>query len=167
MSMYLPLVSSTSSQARGPSPLSSTCVRPPLRRSSRNSGLEPGIKLLQLLCRCGLHIVVERVAVGVDPDRERAEVLHPEPPEAFGHQLLPGDLLDLLDLRRLERGRAADDREVDHAEPLHRLDRLVREAALAADRADAVLRAERLREAHHPGARRRTDADLLVPAGAE
>ena len=51
-----------------------------------------------------------------------------------------GDLLDLLDLRRLERGSAADDREVDHPELVHRLDRLVGEAALAADRAHAVLR---------------------------
>ena len=88
-------------------------------------------------------------------------------PEALGHELLPGDLLDLLDLGRLERRGTADDREVDHPEPLHRLDRLVREAALAADRADAVLRAERLGEAHHPRARRRADADLLVAAGPD
>ena len=103
----------------------------------------------------------------VDADGERAEVLDPELPEALGHQLLPHHLFDLLDLRRLERGGAADDREVDHPEPLHRLDRLVGEAALAADRADAVLRAERLGEAHHPRARRRADADLLVLAVVE
>ena len=109
-----------------------------------------------------LHVVVEGVAVRVDAHRERAEVLDAELPEALGHELLPGDLLDLLDLRRLERGRAADDREVDHPEPLHRLDRLVREAALAADRAHAVLLAERLGEAHHPRARRGADADGLV-----
>src|SRR5205823_9129783 len=100
----------------------------------------------------------------VDADRERAEVLDPEAPQALGHELLPGDLLDLLDLGRLERRRPADDREVDHPEPLHRLDRLVREAALAADRADAVLRAERLGEANHPRARGRADAELLVLA---
>src|SRR5215210_1213529 len=102
MSMNSPLVSSTSSHARGPRPLSITCVRPPSRCSSRNS--EPGIELLQLLLRRGLDVVVERVPVRVDADGERAEVLHPEAPEALGHQLLPGDLLDLLDLRRLERG---------------------------------------------------------------
>src|SRR5207237_1645220 len=79
----------------------------------------------------------------------------------------PSDLLDLLDLRRLERRRAADDREVDHPEPLHRLDRLVWEAALAADRAHAVLRAERLGEAHHACGSGGADADLLVLAGAE
>src|SRR6266542_6812101 len=44
----------------------------------------------------------------------------------------------------------------------HRLDRLVREAALAADRAHAVFRAERLGEAHHARARRRANADRLV-----
>src|ERR687885_2311139 len=99
--------------------------------------------------------------MGVDADGERAEVLDAEAPEALRHQLLPGDLFDLLDLRRLERGGAADDREVDHPVLAHRLDRLVREAALAADRADAVLRTECLREAHHPGRGRRADADLL------
>src|SRR3954463_14745605 len=162
MSMYSPLVSSTSSHARGPRPLSITWVRPPSRFTSKNS--EPGIELLQLVLGCGLDVVIERVAVRVDADRERAEVLHPELPEALGHQLLPGDLLDLLDLRRLERGGAADDREVDHPQALHRLDRHVGEAALAADRADAVLRAERLGEAHHPRARGRADTDLVVAA---
>ena len=63
--------------------------------------------------------------------------------------LFPRDFLDLLDLRRLERSGTADDREIDHSELLHRLDRLVGETALAADRADAVRRAERLVEAHH------------------
>src|SRR5215467_9740062 len=111
-----------------------TCVRPWCWSKS-------SIELLQLLLGCGLHVVVERVSVGVDADGERAEVAHAELPEALGHQLLPGDLLDL---RRLERGGAADDREIDHAVAAHRLVRLVREAALAADRADAVLGAERL-----------------------
>src|SRR5947209_11083467 len=160
--MWSPATSSTSSQPRGPSPLSSTCVSPLWDGSSK-----PRIELLQLLLGCGLHVVVERVAVRVDPDRERAEVLDAELPEALGHQLLPGDLLDLLDLRRLERGGAADDREVDHPEAPHRLDRLVRAAALAADRAHAVLRAERLGEAHHARRGRGADADLLVLAVGE
>src|SRR5439155_1467499 len=69
---------------------------------------------------------------------------------------------DLLDLRRLERGRSADDRAVDHPVLSHRFDRVVREAALAADRAHGVLLAERLGEANHARARRRADADLLV-----
>jgi hypothetical protein len=105
--------------------------------------------------------------VRVDAYRERAEVLDTELPQALGHELLPGDLLDLLDLGGLERRRTADDREVDHPQALHRLDRLVREAALAADRSDAVLRAEALGEAHHACARRRPDADLLVLTRAE
>src|SRR6476661_4052215 len=160
MSMYSPLVSSTSSHARGPRPLSITWVRPPSRFRSRNS--EPGIELLQLVLGRGLDVVVERVAVGVDADGERAEVLDAELPQALRHQLLPGHLLDLLDLGRLERRGPADDREIDHPEPLHRFDRLVREAALAADRAHAVLLAERLGEPHHPRAGRGADADRLV-----
>src|SRR3954469_5857373 len=107
MSMQAPLVSSTSSHARGPRPLSSTWVRPPSRRKPR---AKPGIELLQLLLGSGLNVVVERVAVGVDADRQRPEVLDAELPEALGHQLLPGDLLDLLDLGRLERRSATDDR---------------------------------------------------------
>src|SRR5690242_17238572 len=159
MSMWSPETSSTSSHARGPRPLSRTCVRPPSRAIPMSKA---GIELLQLLRRGRLDVVVERVAVRVDADGERPEVLDAELPQALGHELLPRDLLDLLDLRGLERGGAADDREVDHPEPVHGLDRLVGEAALAADRPDAVLRAERLGEADHPGRRGRPDADLLV-----
>src|SRR5438270_13266071 len=115
MSMYLPAVSSTSSQPRGPSPLSRTCVSPPSRFSSR-SKLEAGIQLLELRLRARLHVVVERVAVCVDPDRERAEVLDAELPEALGHELLPRHLLDLLVLRRLERRGTPVDPESDHGE---------------------------------------------------
>src|SRR5579872_5562744 len=83
MSMCSPAVSRTSSQARGPSPLSSTWVRPPSRASSRSKA---GIELLQLRPRPRLDVAVERVAVRVDPDGERAEVLDAELPQAFGHQ---------------------------------------------------------------------------------
>src|SRR3954470_7815748 len=152
MSMYGPEVSSTSSHPRGPRPLSSTWVKPPVR------GSKPSNDLLQLLLGRGLDVVVERVAVRVDPHGQRAEVADAELPQALGHELLPGDLLDLLDLGRLERRGPADDGEVDHPEALHRLDRLVGEAALAADGADAVLGAERLGETHHAGRRRGADA---------
>src|SRR5215216_3181932 len=153
-------------------PLSITCVMPLARGFGERAGtssqpslpLNPLIQLLQLLLRRFLDVVEQRVAVRVDSDPERAEVLDAELPQALGHELLPGDLLDLLDLGRLERRRPADDREVDHPEPLHRLDRLVGEAALATDRAHAVLRAERLGEAHHARARCGADADLLVLA---
>src|SRR5437763_15149014 len=104
-----------------------TCVRPLWGLESR-WGLESCKELLQLLLRRGLDVVVERVAVRIDADGERAEVLDAELPQALRHQLLPGDLLDLLDLGRLERSRAADDREVDDSVPAHRLDRLVGEA---------------------------------------
>src|ERR671934_182991 len=144
MSTNWPAVSKRPSISRRFRPLSITCVRPSARglpgragRSRNPSKL--GIDLLQLLLGPLLHVVKERVAVAVDSDGERPEVLDAELPEALGHQLFPRDLLDLLDLGRLERRRSADDREVDHPEALHRLDRLVREAALAADRPDAVL----------------------------
>src|SRR3954470_2059006 len=164
--MWSPATSSTSSHARGPRPLSITWVRPTWRPRARakRSSLEARKELLQLRPGARLHVAVERVAVRVDADGERAEVPNPELPEALGHQLLPRDLLDLLDLRRLERGGAADDREVDHPELVHRRDRLVREAAFATDRPHAVLTAQRFREAHHSRARRRADADLLVRA---
>jgi hypothetical protein len=102
--------------------------------------------------------------VGVDPDGERAEILDAELPETFGHELLPGHFLDLLDLCRLERRGAADDREVHHAVLAHRRDGLVGQPALAADRAHSVVAPERLREADHPRARRRPDGDWLVAA---
>src|SRR4026209_1742644 len=150
MSTYSPAVSKSPSISRRFRPLSMTWVSPRSRGLPSRVGTsrkvccpsESCIDLLQLLLGPVLHLAVERVAVGVDSDCERTEVLDAELPEALGHQLLPGDLLDLLDLRRLERRRPADDREVDHPEALHRLDRLVREAALPADRPDAVLRAE-------------------------
>src|SRR3954467_10474664 len=169
MSTKSPAVSNMPSMSRRFRPLSITCVRPRLRGFGSRAGtpsqpaLKAGIQLLPLLLRTVLDVAVQRVAVRVDADRQRPEVLDAELPEALGHELLPGDLLDLLDLRRLERRGPADDREVDHPEPLHGLDRLVREPALAADRADAVLRAERLGQAHHAGARGRADAELLVP----
>src|SRR3954451_4105122 len=168
MSTNWPPVSNIPSMSRRFSPLSMTCVSPSVRGLPgrggrfRNPSLEPGKDVLQLLLRCGLNVVVERVTVRVDADGQRPAVLHAELPQALRHELLPGDLLDLLDLRRLEGGRSADDREVDHAVLAHRLDRIAREAAFAADRAHAVLRAERLREPHHARARRRADADLLV-----
>src|SRR4051794_5364541 len=168
MSTNWPPVSNMPSMSRRFRPLSMTCVKPSVRGLPgrcgrfRNPSLEPCKDVLQFLLRCGLNVVVERVAVRVDADGQWTEVLDAELPEALGHELFPGDLLDLLDLRRLERRRSADDCEVDHAVLAHRLDRLVGKAALAADRAHAVLRSERLGETDHARARRRADADLLV-----
>src|ERR1700740_1740698 len=101
MSTNCPAVSNIPSISRRLRPLSITCVRPSVRGlpgragRSRKPSLKAGIELLQLLLGCRLDVVVERVAVRVDADRERAEVLHPEAPQALGHQLLPRDLLDL------------------------------------------------------------------------
>src|SRR5918996_1933535 len=101
-------------------PLSITCVSPFARGlgdragTSRKPSLKTCIQGLQSLLCLSLDVVEERVAVRVDPDRERAEVPDAELPQALRHELLPVDLLDLLDLSGLERGRAADDREVHH-----------------------------------------------------
>src|SRR5215216_6518243 len=168
MSTNSPAVSKRPSMSRRFIPLSMTCVRPLLRGLASRAGmssqlpLEAGIELLQLLGRSFLDVVEDGVAVRVDADDQRPEVLDAELPEALGHQLLPGHLLDLLDLGGLERRRAADDREVDHPVLPQRLDGLVGEAAFAADRTHAVVAAERLREAHHAGARGRADRDRLV-----
>src|SRR5438876_7235981 len=171
MSTYCPAVSKSPSISRRLRPLSMTCVSPSVRglpgrggRSRNPSKL--GIELLQLLLGGVLDVAVQGVAVRIDADRERAEVAHAKLPQTLGHQVLPLDLLDLLDLRRLERGRTADDREVDHPVLAHRLDRLVGQSALAADRAHAVVAAERLGEADHPCRRGGADADLLVFAFA-
>src|SRR6187551_431970 len=173
MSTNWPAVSNRPSMSRRLRPLSMTWVTPTSRGfpgragTPRKPSLKSGIELLQLRVGALLDLVVERVAVGVDADGEWPEVFDAELPEALGHEVFPGDLLDLFDLGGLERGGAADDREVDHPEPLHRLDRLVGEAALAADRAYPVLLAEAFGEAHHAGAGGGADAELLVAAGAE
>src|SRR3989442_9987430 len=104
MSTNWPAVSKRPSMSRRFIPLSITCVRPSVRGFPGRAGrfrkpsLKPGIELLQFLLCPLLHVVEERVAVAVNPDGERPEVLDAELPEALGHELLPGDLLDLLDL---------------------------------------------------------------------
>src|SRR5438132_5454602 len=166
MSTNRPAVSKRPSMSRRFIPLSITWVNPSARGlpgragRSRNPSLKSGIDFLQLLFGAFLDVVEHRVAVTVDADDERTEVLDAKPPEALGHELLPGDLFDLFDLGRLERRSTADDREIDHPMLAHRLDRLVGKAALAADRPHAVLCAEPLREAHHARRGRRTDANL-------
>src|ERR671936_666337 len=147
MSTNCPAVSKRPSMSRRLRPLSMTWVRPSARGfpgrggRSRKPSLESGIELLQLLLGAFLDVVEHGISVAVDSDGERTKVLDAKLPEALGHELLPGDLLDLLDLGRLERGRSTDDREVDHSEALG--------------------------EADHAGARRRADADLLVSSGSE
>src|SRR4029078_3814987 len=154
-------------------PMSMTWVTPTSRGfpgragTPRKPSLKSGIELLQLRVGAFLDVAVEGVAVGVDADGERPEVVYAGRPQAFGHEVFPGDVLDLLDLGGLERGGAADDRHVHHPEPVHGLDRLVREAALAADRAHAVALTEPFGEAHHAGAGGGTDAELLVAARPE
>src|SRR3954452_3551457 len=68
--MCSPLVSRTSCHTRGPSPLSITCVRPVCDGRSKTR-----IKLFQFLLCLILNLLVEGLAVRVDADRERPEVL--------------------------------------------------------------------------------------------
>src|SRR5579871_547988 len=86
-------------------PLSITCVHPRSRGLAgrigrpRNSSTisEPFIEgFLEPPARLDLHVLVERLAVGVHADDQRPEVADAKPPQAFGHQVLPLDLLDLL-----------------------------------------------------------------------
>src|SRR5665647_661012 len=129
MSTNSPPTSNMPSMSRRLRPLSMTWVRPMSRGlpgrggKSKNPSLKAGIQLLQLSLGLVLNFLIERPAVRVDADGERAEVLDAELPEALGHQLFPHHLFDLLDLRRLECGGAADDREIDHPELVHRGDR--------------------------------------------
>src|SRR6476660_7523325 len=115
MSTYWPAVSNMPSTSRMFRPLSMTCVRPSLRGLPgrcgrfRNPSLKPGKDVLQFLLCGGLHVVVEGVAVRVDADRERAEVLDAELPQALGPEHLQGDLVEALDVLRFERRRATDD----------------------------------------------------------
>src|SRR3989304_4290448 len=107
-------------------PLSMTCVSPCTRGFGERAGTsrkpsELGIESLQSSLRFLLHVVVERGSVRVDSDRQRAEVLDAELPQALGHEVFPLDLLDLLDLGRLERRRPADDGEGYHPKAAHRL----------------------------------------------
>src|SRR6478735_6224342 len=101
MSTKSPAVSNIPSMSRMLRPLSITCVRPTCRGLPGRDGtpnqpsLKPGIELLQLVVGARLDVVVERVAVGVDADDQRPEVLDAELPEALGHQLFPEDFLDL------------------------------------------------------------------------
>src|SRR5690348_9077499 len=102
MSTNCPAVSKRPSMSRRFIPLSITWVKPSRRGLPGRAGrfrkpsLKSGIELLQFFLRALLHVVEQGVAVAVDSDRERAEVLHSELPEALGHELLPSHLLDLL-----------------------------------------------------------------------
>src|SRR6187200_3181548 len=101
MSTNWPAVSNRPSISRRLRPLSMTWVRPTSRGfpgragTPRKPSLNAGIQLLELRLGAVLDVAVERAAVRVDADGERSEVLDAELPEALGHELLPGDLLDL------------------------------------------------------------------------
>src|SRR5205085_1294808 len=124
MSMYAPEVSSTSSHARGPRPLSITCVKPSCACVSK-----PRIELLELLARGVLDVAVERVAVRVDADGLRAERLG-EPHHARGGG---GADADLLVLAGAELAHARGGMQQEGAGEIHRrFDALVEDPDLRA-----------------------------------
>src|SRR5205085_1276193 len=72
------------------------------------------------------------------------------------------DLLDLLDLHRLQRRGAADDRQVDAPVFFHLVDRVLEETGFADHRADAVLLDQAGIEPVHTRGGRGADANLFI-----
>src|SRR5258706_1917233 len=100
--------------------------------------------------------------MAVHRDEQRTESLDAELPQRLGIEIVEIDVFNLLDPRRLERGGAADDREVDAAQVLERRLRRGEEPAFADHDADTVLFHQRARETFHARAGRGADADRLV-----
>ena len=93
--------------------------------------------------------VVEAPAVAVHRHQQRPEVADAELPQALGIEVVEVDVLDRLDPGGLERGGAADDREIDAAELAERGERAVAQPALADDDAHAECAHQRVGEALH------------------
>src|SRR5215203_3951200 len=94
-------------------------------------------------------LVVERSAMGIHGDEDRAEALDGKAPERLRVEVLEIDVLDRGDPGRLERRGTADDREIGAAEIAERTPGRVAEAPLADDDAHALALHERFREALH------------------
>ena len=109
-----------------------------------------------------IHFRIKIAAMAVHRDEQRTEIFDLELPQRLGIEIVEIDLLDLLDSRRLERSRTADDGEIDAADILERRLRCGEEPALADHDAHAVLLHQRSREALHACARRGADADRRV-----
>ena len=103
--------------------------------------------------------------MAVHRHQQRPEAAHAELPQRLGIEVIEIDLLDRLDPRRLERGRAADDGEVGAAEFSKRLGGAVAQAPFADDEPHAVLLHQRAREALHAIAGRGADADRRIAGG--
>ncbi len=108
------------------------------------------------------HRVVAAAPVRIHRHQQRPEALDAEFPQAFGIEIVEIDILDLLDPRRLQRRRPADDGEIGAADLLKGLLRFGTKPALADDEPHAVLRHQGPREALHARRRRRADTDRRV-----
>src|SRR5438067_4213066 len=106
--------------SRSPACSAASSPAPPLPMTSRSarssstlaSSLDPeaGVDVSQASLGLGLDVAVDVAAEAVHADGERAQSIDAQLPEALRHQLLEVDLFDRVDLERLDRGRAADDR---------------------------------------------------------
>src|SRR5260221_14702311 len=83
------------------------------------------------LARGVVHIGIEAAAMTVHRHDQRPEAAHAELPERFGIEIVEVDVLDRLDPGRLERRRAADDREICAAHFLEGVERVQAQATLA------------------------------------
>jgi hypothetical protein len=90
--------------------------------------------------------------VGIHRHQQRAEALHPELPQRLRIEVVEVHLLDRLHPGGLERGGAADDREIGAPELLECAERAVPEPALSDQDARAVFPHQRARESLHAGA---------------
>src|SRR5688500_4028603 len=116
------------------------------------------------LLRSILDPGIEAVAVAIHCNEQGAEAVDAELPQRLRIEVVEVDVLDRFDPRRLQRGRAADDREVGAAQLPEGLQRLLAQAALSDNEAHAVLAHERPGKALHAIACRSADADRGIAA---
>src|ERR1051325_10624563 len=73
---------------------------------------QPGQSFLPAGTRFAVDFLVEAAAVAVHGDEQRPETVDPELPDRLGVEVVQVHVLDRVDPRGFERGRAADDRKV-------------------------------------------------------
>ena len=112
--------------------------------------------------RLARHLAEQVAPVGIHADEQRAESTHAELPQRLRIHVVEVHVLDRLDPGGLQGGGPADDGQVGAAQFAEGGLRVLLQAALADDEANAVLAHERAREALHARRGGRADADRLV-----
>src|SRR5579859_3050926 len=120
------------------------------------------VELLDLFGGALLNFPVKAVTVGVNRHHERAEIFDPEFPQALGHQVLPPDLFNLFNLRRLQRRGATDDRQVHSTKFLHCLNTRLQQSGLAHNHPNLVTLQQAGYKAVHARTRGGSDGKLFV-----